>query len=178
MNLPISWVVAGAIPASQVVKQSASLAATSASHFFGGLLQTKLSPTSPRLADSGRSVPIEPSRTQKPSSDLRSWSDRVESLRTYLSDVMNKARASYGLSLDPNPSNSISISADGKGQPVLSGPEPLRTELENHMRLHPALVDEINELATQRESSGPLRLLPKQDAPSNAVEPWKLWIDV
>ena len=178
MNLPISWVIAGAIPVSQVVKQSASLAATSASHFFGGLMQTNLSQTNPQPADNGRSVQVEPDQNQKPSSGQRSWLSRVESLRTYLSNVVTKARVSYGLPPDPTLQNSISISANGKDQPVLNGPEPLRTEIENHLHQHPALVEEINELATQRECDGPLGLLPKLNVPSNAGEPWKLWIDV
>ncbi len=181
MNLPISWVVAGAIPASQVVKNTASYAATSASHFFGGLLQTNpsqknLSQKNTPQADSGHLVQIEPNRNQIPNSDPRSWSDRVESLRTYLSKVVTKACARYGLSSEPIESSSISITANGKDRPVISGPEPLRTELEHHLLEHPAIVGEINELAVQRETSGPLRLLPSQNAFSNTNEAWKLWL--
>ncbi len=176
MNLPVSWVVAGVIPASQLVKQTASYAATSASHFFGGLLQTNPSPINTPQADSGRSVPIESDRSLKPNSEQRSWSDRVESLRSYLSSVVTKARGGYGRTSDSSELTSFSITANGKDQPVISGPEPLRTELEHHLLEHPAIVGEIHELAVQRERSGPLRLLPSQTAFSNTTEAWKLWL--
>ena len=186
MNLPVSWVVAGVIPASQLVTRTASYAATSASHFFGDLLQSNPSPTNPPQinppkintpqADSGRSVPIESDRSQKPNSEQRSWSDRVESLRTYLSSVVTKARGGYGRSSDSSELTSFSITANGKDQPVISGPEPLRTELEHHLLEHPAIVGEINELAVQHERSGPLRLLPSPTAFSNTMEAWKLWL--
>ncbi len=176
MNLPISWVVAGVIPASQLVKHTASYAATSASHFFGGLLQTNPSQTNPPQADNGHSVPIESDRRLKPNSEQRSWSDRVESLRNYLSSVVTKARGSYGWSPESNELTSFSITANGKDQPVISGAEPLRTELEHHLLEHPAIVGEINELAAQRETSGPLRLLPSPTAFSNTTEAWKLWL--
>ncbi len=172
MNLPISWVVGGVIPASQAVKQVASLAATSASHFFGELLQTN----PPALAN-GRSVQIEQTQNQKASREKESWTDRVQSLRSYLSKVVADARVRYGLPTDLGNAESLSISSTGKGQPGLDGPEPMRTELEHYLQEHPALIHEINELALQSTRSEPLRLLPKQELNKNANEPWKLWID-
>ena len=172
MSLPISWIVGGAIPASQAVKQVASLAVTSASHFFGELLQTN-----PSAPDSGRSVQIEQTQNPNASSEKRSWADRVQSLRSTLSKVVTDARARYGLPTDSGNAESLSISSNGKGQPGLDGPEPLRTELEHHLQEHPALIQEINELALQRMRSEPLRLLPQQELTKNANEPWKLWID-
>ena len=172
MSLPISWVIGGAIPASQAVKQVASLAATSASHFFGELLQT-----SPSAPDSGRSVQIEQTQNQKASSEKKSWTDRVQSLRSYLSKVVTDVRARYGLPTNSDNAASLSISSTGKGQPILEGPEPMRTEVEHHLQEHSALIKEINELALQSSYSEPLRLLPKQKLNQNANEPWKLWID-
>ena len=172
MSLPIAWVVGGAIPESQAVKQVASLAATSASHFFGELLQTNRS-----APDSGRSVRAEQTRNPKASSDGKSWADRVQSLRSTLSKVIADARARYGLPTDSGNTESLSISSIGKDQPGLDGPEPWRTELEHHLQEHPALIQEINELALQSARSEPLRLLPQHELNTGAFEPWKLWID-
>jgi hypothetical protein len=71
----------------------------------------------------------------------------------------------------------ISISSNGKETPRLNGPEPLRTELENHLRDHPAIVQEINALALQSSSTGPLRLLPSSDEQERSAASWTLWID-
>ena len=172
MNLPISWLVGGAIPASQAVKQVASLAVTSASHFFGELLLTN-----PSAPDNGRLVQSEQTQNQRASSEKGNWADRVQSLRSTLSKVVAEARARYGLPTDSGNTESLSISSTGKGQPGLKGPEPLRTELEHYLQEHPALIHEINELALQRTRSEPLRLLPQQELNKSANEPWKLWID-
>ncbi len=172
MSLPISWVIGGAIPASQAVKQVASLAATSTSHFFGELLQKN-----PSTPDSGHSDRIEQTQNQKASSEKMSWADRVQSLRSILSKVVTDARTRYGLPTDSGDARSLSISSTGTGQPGLEGPEPMRTELEHHLQEHPALVHEINDLALQNNRSGPLCLLPQPELIKNANEPWKLWID-
>ena len=177
MSLPISWIVAGAIPASQAAKQVASFTATSASHFFGELLQTNSLPSSPLAPASGRSEQTEPTQNQKASSEKKSWPERAESLRNYLSRVVTDLRARYRLPTDSAKVEGLSISATGAGEPVLEGPEPLRTELQHHLQQRPSLINEINELALQRTRSGPLRLLPQHEPVANTGEPWKLWID-
>jgi hypothetical protein len=177
MTLPISWVVAGAIPAGLAANQTANLAATSANHFFGELLQKSPSSKSQVSTDNGLSVPIRSSQNPKASSDQKSWADRVESLRSRLSDTVKQARLRYGLSPESSPIGAVSISANGTDKPVLNGPEPLRSEIEKHLHEHPELVTEINELASQSKASSPLRLLPKQEATTSANEPWTLWLD-
>ncbi len=178
MNLPVSWVVAGAIPVSQALKKSADIAATSASHFFGELLQTNPSPSNkPTRVDNGLSAQSQQNQNPKASSEEKTWSDRVESIRSYLSKLVRESRARYGLASKSNEFDSISISANGKDQLVLSGPEPLRTELELQLQKRPALAKEINELALQSAHSGPLGLLPQPDSSGGPIGPWKLWID-
>jgi len=176
MNLPISWVVAGAIPATQAVKQVA-IAATSASHFFGELLQANLSPKNPLQAVNGRSEQIESSRNPNATSESKGWSERVDSIRNTLSKFVSNARARYGLTQDTNMREAIAISADGQGRPQISGPEPIRTELEQFLQSRPDLIQEFNELASQSSDTGPLRLLPGQELVFNRNEPWKLWLD-
>ena len=178
MTLPISWVVAGAIPAAQAAKQTVSLAATSANHFFGDLLQTSPSSKSPVSTDSGHSGPIRSSQNPKASNDQKSWADRVESLRSRLSDAVKQARLRYGLSPESSSTGAISISANGTDEPILKGPEPLRSELEKHLHEHPELVKEINDLASQSKASSPLRLLPQQERSASTNEPWTLWLDM
>ena len=182
MSLPISWVVAGAIPAGQAAKQVASFTATSASHFFGELLQTSsqqsnLSQSKLSTQGSGRLEQTGPTQNQKASSGKKSWPVRVESLRSYLSKVVSELRAHYPLPADSVKAGGLTISATGDGEPILEGPEPLRTELHHHLQQHPALVKEINDLALQSTRSGPLRLLPQQEAVANSADAWKLWID-
>ena len=192
MNLPIAWVVGGAIPAAQTAKQVANIAATSASHFFGELLQTNPAQTNPAQANptpanptpanpsaavSGRSGPNEPKQNRKASSESKSWSERVESIRNYLSKFVSDTRARYGQKNGAEKLDAVAISADGKGQPLLSGPEPIRTELEQFLRSNPDITKEINELASLSSESGPLRLLPKTDTGSRGSESWKLWLD-
>jgi hypothetical protein len=178
MTLPISWVVAGAIPAGQAAKQTVNLAATSASHFFGELLQKSPSSKGPASTDNGPSEPIQSSRNPKASNDQKSWAVRVESLRSRLSNAVQQARLRYGLSPESSPAGVVSISAAGQNQPVVNGPEPLRTELEKHLHEHPELVKEINELASQSRASSPLRLLPQSaESSANTNEPWTLWLD-
>ena len=177
MSLPISWIVAGAIPASQAAKQVASFTATSASHFFGELLQTISLPSSPLAPASGRSEQTEPTQNQKASSEKKSWPERAESLRSYLSRVVTDLRARYRLPTDSAKVEGLSISATGAGEPVLEGPEPLRTELQHHLQQRPSLINEINALALQGTRSGPLRLLPQHESVANTGVPWKLWID-
>jgi len=178
MSLPISWIVAGVIPASQAAKQVASFTATSASHFFGELLRTSSLPSSPLAPASGRSEQTEPTQNQKASSEKKSWPERAESLRNYLSRVVTDLRARYRLPTDSAKAEGLSISATGDGEPVLEGPEPLRTELQHHLQQRPTLINEINELALQRTRSGPLRLLPQHESVANTGDRWKLWIDV
>ena len=113
----------------------------------------------------------------KTNSDETTWTDRVDSVRRYLSKLVTESRARFGLTTSATQSDSISISANGKDQPVLSGPEPLRTELELQLQKRPALVKEINELALQSAQSGPLGLLPQPDSTGTSTRPWKLWID-
>ncbi len=178
MSLPISWVVAGAIPATQALKQTANLAATSASRFFGEFLQTSPIPQKPSAVDNGHSEPIEPTPKPKGSSgDSKSVGDRIESLRSYLLKFVNESRARYGLGPGTRKPESFSISSNGKEILRLNGPEPSRTELENHLRDHPAIVKEINELAQQKSSAGPLRLLPHSEIKGPTEEPWTLWLD-
>jgi len=177
MTLPISWVVAGAIPAGLAAKQTVNLAATSANHFFGALLQTSPSSKNPVSTDSGLSAAIQSSRNPKTGSDQKSWADRVESLRNRLSDAVKQTRLRYGLSPESSPTGAISISANGQNQPVLKGPEPVRSELEKHLHEHPELVKEINELASQSNDSGPLHLLPQSTSGTYEKEPWTLWLD-
>lgn len=177
MTLPISWVVAGAIPAGQAAKQTVSLAATSASHFFGELLQTSPSPKSPVSSGSGPSAPIQSIQNPKANNDQKTCSDRVEALRSRLSDAVKQARLRYGLSPEAGSADAVSISANGTDKPVLNGPEPLRSELEKHLHENPELVKEINELASQSKAASPLRLLPQSDISAGANEPWTLWLD-
>ena len=177
MTLPISWAVAGAIPAGQVAKQTLSLAATSASHFFGELLQTNQPSKSPVSKDSGLSVPIRTGRNLKASDNQKSWADRVESLKNRLSDAVKQAGLRYGLSPEPSPTRNISISANGVNPPVVNGPEPLRSELEKHLHEQPELANEINQLASQSKDSSPLRLLPQSESTVGTDESWTLWLD-
>ncbi len=177
MTLPISWVVAGAIPAGQAAKQTVNLAATSASHFFGELFQTSPSSKNPVSSDSGPSAPIQSSQNPKASNDPKSWADRVESLRNRLSDAVKQARLRYGLSPESGPADAVSISANGTDKPVLNGPEPVRSELEKHLHENPELVKEINELASHSKAASPLRLLPQQETSASTNEPWTLWLD-
>ena len=177
MNLPISWVVAEAIPTSQALKQVANYAATSASHFFGDLLQTDSTPPKPSASGSGRSVQSDQNPSLNPSSQKKSWSDRAESLRSYLSKFLMQSRGRYGLPPNAEMDQGISISADGSGAPTLTGPEPFRTELQNHLRENPSVVKELNDLAMERSTNEPLRLLPEHDSRKPPGEKWKLWLD-
>ena len=177
MTPPISWLVAGAIPAGQAVKQTANIAATSVSHFFGELLQTSPSSKNPASQDSGPSAPIQSNPNSTRSSGPKSWADRVESLRSRLSDAVQQARLRYGLSPESSPTGDLSISATGQNVPAVNGPEPLRSELEKHLHEHPELVKEINELASQSKASSPLRLMPQSESSSNDKGPWTLWLD-
>lgn len=177
MNLPISWVVAGAIPATQAVKHVANVAATSASHFFGELLQSNPSTKNPLQAVNGRSVQSESSRNPNVFSESKSWSERVDSLRNTLSKFASNARARYGLTQDAKKREAVAISADGQGRPQINGPEPIRTELEQFLQSRPDLLQEFSELASQSSDSGPLRLLPDRESASKGNEPWKLWLD-
>ena len=180
MSLPISWVVAGAMPATQALKLTANLAGTSASHFFGELLQKSPPPQKQSAVDSGRSEQIEPTQTPKSiRNDGKSLTDRIQSLRSSLSKFVNESRVRLGLGPGTGKTEGISITSNGKETPRLSGPEPLRTELEIHLRENPAIVQEINAVALQKSSAGPLRLLPTTSSeirePQN--EPWTLWVD-
>jgi len=177
MNLPISWVVAGAIPATQAVKQVANIAATSASHFFGELLQANPSSKNPLQAVNGRSVQSESSRNPNATSESKGWSERVDSLRNTLSKFISNARARYGLTQDTKTREAVAISADEQDRPQISGPEPIRTEIEQFLQSRPDLVQEFSELASQSSDSDPLRLLPGQELASKGSEPWKLWLD-
>jgi len=177
MNLPISWVVAGAIPATQTVKQVANIAATSASHFFGELLQANPSSKNPSQAVNGRSVQIESSRNPNATSESKGWSERVDSLRNYLSKFASNARARYGLTQDTKTREAVAIYSDGQGRTQISGSEPIRTELEQFLQSRPDLIQEFNELASHSPNSGPLRLLPDRESSSKGNEPWKLWLD-
>ena len=177
MNLPISWVVAGAIPATQAVKQVANLAATSASHFFGELLQANPLSKNTLQAANGRSEQIESSRNPNATSESIGWSERVDSIRNTLSKFVSNARARYGLTQDTNTQEAVAISADEQGRPRISGPEPIRTELEQFLQSRPDLIQEFNELASQSSDSGPLRLLPGQELASKRNDPWKLRLD-
>jgi len=176
MSLPISWVAAGAIPAAQALKHTVNLAATSASHLFGELLQTSPSRPNPAVVDSGRSEPIEPIQNPKPSNS-QSLADRIESLRNYLSKFVNESRARYGLGSETGKTDSISISSNGKDALVLNGPEPSRTELESHLREHPAIVREINEVSLQTSTAAPLRLMPGSNTQELANPSWTLWLE-
>lgn len=178
MSLPISWVVAGAIPASQAIKQTANFAATSASRFFGEFLQTNPVSQSPSVVDNGHSEQIEPILNTKGSrNDGKSLGERIDSLRSYLSKFVNESRARYGLGPATGKPDSFSISSNGRETPKLNGPEPARSELENHLQENPAIINEINELALQSSSTAPLRLLPKSGGQVPMHEPWILWID-
>ena len=178
MSLPISWVVAVAIPASQAAKQVANFTATSANLFFGELLQTSSQQTKLSAQGNGRLEPTEPpTPNQKASSEKKGWPERVESLRSHLSEVVSGFRARYPLPTDSVHAEGLSISATGEGEPFLEGPEPMRTELHQYLQRHPTLIHEINELASQCARSGPLRLLPQQDTVANSGDAWKLWID-
>ncbi len=178
MNLPIAWVVAGAIPTGQALKKTADIAATSVSHFFGELLQKNPPPSNRSTAvDNGRSAQFQQNQIPKANSEQKTWADRVESIRSTLSKLVAESRTRFGLPTNSTQSESISISANGKDQPVLSGPEPLRTELEHQLQKRPTLVNEINALALESSHSGPLGLLPRPFSPGNSIGPWKLWID-
>ena len=176
MSLPISWVVAGAIPAAETLKRTANLAATSASHLFGALLQTAPSQSNPITLDSGRSAPIEPSQTKKADSNSN-LSDRIDALRNVLSKFVNESRARFGLGTKTGESDGISIESNGKDAPSLRGPEPLRTSLENHLQDHPEILKEINEVASQKSSAAPLRLLPNSIQNESDKPTWTLWIE-
>ena len=182
MNLPISWVVGGAIPTAQAARKVANIAATSASHFFGELLQTNpattnLTTPNPSPAVNGRSEPNEPKQTLRASSESKSWYERVDSIRNSLSKFVADTRARYGQKQGAEKQEAVAISADGTGQPLLSGPEPIRTELEQFLRSNPYITKEINELASQSVETDPFRLLPKTGTGSKGSEPWKLWLD-
>jgi len=178
MNLPISWVAAAAIPASQLAKQSASFAASSASHFFGDLLRPE-----PQLAANGLSVPTESKASQSPSKDLSdskndslSWSDRLDSLRALLSKGVGVARSKFGLSSSSTKGDELSITSTGSGFPKVEGAEPIRTELENFLADQPELMEEIRRLANAQIASEPLRWLPTHGIPSDANAPLRIWV--
>jgi hypothetical protein len=177
MNLPISWVVAGAIPVSQAIRQASSLGVTSASHFFGDLLQSNRPSSSLLIAGNGRSELVEKSQSPKALSERESWSDRVESVRSYLSKVLDESKARAGLPNNFDSSDRIAILSSGKGDPIVKGVEPLRSEVERFLRDHPKLVQEINDLALERAPAGPLQWLPKRDDTNHTDEPWTLWLD-
>jgi len=174
----MSWVVAGAIPTSQALKQVANYAATSASHFFGDLLQTDLTQSKLSAPDNGLSAQSVQSPIPNPRSQKQSWADRAESLRSYLSKFVKESRSRYASLSSSEGAQGISILTDGKGTPTLSGSEPLRTELENHLHENPLVVKELNDLALERSTNEPLRLLPDHQQRQPQDEPWKLWLDV
>ena len=122
-------------------------------------------------------MPIDSKLNPKASSESKSWSQRVDTLRTYLSRFVSDSRARYVQTQDVGKSEAVAISADGHGQPLLSGPEPIRTELEQFLQSRPDLTNEINELALRSSDSGPLHLLPNTAVATNGSKPWKLWID-
>lgn len=197
MSLPISWVVAGAIPATQALKQTVQLAGTSASHFFGELLQTNpppasLQPARQSAAGNGRSEENAPNLTPRLNSgdgkddgkgvSGKGLDGRIETLRRSLAKFLDESRSRFGLKAGSGDGvagdgESLSITANGREPLRLKGPEPLRTELENHLRDHPEIVQEINALALQKSNAGPLRLMPSSDKRAAASEPWTLWLD-
>lgn len=158
MNLPISWLAAAAVPSAQIVQKATQSAASSASHFFGDLLQS-----SPKVAANGRSEAAASNQTannSKPASAKSgSLSDRLTALRDHLASVVKRFRSS---SAAPGDGEAIKteIIADGVGTPSVNASDDLRVSLENYLAANPSLVAEINAVARESISSDPLSMLP------------------
>ena len=174
MNLPISWVAAAVLPASQAVKATANLASKSASQFFGNHMQAD-----PPAAANGPSVSASSSSQSIPRSNdsTKSWNDRFESLRLYLGKVAADARGKFNVAAGTLKTNGLAITSDGQSKPIVEGPEPARTELEQHLALHPNVAKELTELAATKSNAEPLRLLPNRQPSSEPSGIFKLWLD-
>jgi|GEM_PF-2159597 len=173
MNLP--WVVAAAIPASQVARQVTSAAATSVSHFFGELLQNA---SSAPAANGPSAAAAQASNHSIPNSDSKSFADRVDALRNLLSKSVKDIKSRYGwedVGLQAVDSNqgSISIVADGRSAPEVDAPEPIRTELENLLAENPAIGQEFSELAVLHKEQSPLGWLPRS---AEGIEKLRIWL--
>jgi hypothetical protein len=172
MNLPISWVAAAALPASQAVRQTANVAVKSASHFFGSLVQGEAT-----TRDSGQSETIGTSK-RPANSGPKSWTERVDAIRTQLARFVSDARAKYGDSSSRSAAGSLAVEASGPDAPLqVIGPEPIRTELQQHLLERTELSDEIKSLAATQSAEEPLRWLPNQDKSQGAASAFRIWLD-
>jgi hypothetical protein len=170
MNLPISW-VAAAGPASQLIKQTANLAARSASSIFGDLLQA--APAQPHNG------PLEQTSTatssQKSKNESLSWTDRLESIRSQLSKLVEQSRLKFGLPMTAASAEGFSLVADSHSVSRVMGPEPIRTDLENSLADNPVLTQEIRSVARDKPWSNPAESLNHQYTP-RLPDSLRIWI--
>jgi hypothetical protein len=172
MNLPISWVAAAALPASQAVKQTANVAVKSASHFFGNLVQGEAT-----TRDNGQSQTIGTSK-RPASSPAKTWAERVDSIRTQLARFVSDARAKYGDVSSRSNEGGLAVESTGPDASLqVIGPEPMRTELAQHLSERTELTDEIKSLAASQSAEEPLRWLPSHDPSAGKANTFRIWLD-
>lgn len=162
MNLPISWLAAAAVPSAQIVQKAAQSAASSASHFFGDLLQS-----SPKAAANGRLEAGASNQTANSgnasTNKSASLSERIDALKEHLAAVVKRLRSSSPSQGEPQDDTSAiktEIIADGRGIPSVNASDDIRVSLENYLNANPSLIAEINSVARESTASDPLSMLP------------------
>jgi len=181
MNLPLAW--AAALPASLVVKQSVEQTLNSASHFFGDMLRATTTPESKSKentgSDNGLSVPATRASNPKASEPSPDWSDRLASLKKKLGKIVEETRVRWGLPLHASSNEGVQISIDGTGKISVSGPEPIRAEVESTVLNDTSLVQGLRDVASARPDS--LGLFNRQNSMPSPnpidVDPFRIWID-
>ena len=156
--------------------QGTSQLAHKTTQAFGDLL-SQINP----LQDNGLSEATSPNQdrqlvtngelpeTTSSSDAANSFQSRLESLRNRLQKWLTETGEKLGANFK---SDSISIQLDPDQNIVVDGPEPLRSELLNHLHSDKSLVDDLKQLQTDQPS--PLQWLPPMAAnPLSTGEPTK-----
>jgi hypothetical protein len=144
MNLPVSWLSLGAIPAVPALGKVAKMLSHSAQQAFGNHLHE------PVPSGNGPSA-INPSTS--PKSKSKASGDK---LADELKQIVNRLRQSLGFDQEPL-DEPLEIESTGDGFPSVLGPSPLQEMLRDHLRGHPELVERFNQHAREELDQDPLR---------------------
>lgn len=145
MNLPI-FLGAIAVPAKQIVQQT-GLVASSTNLLFGNLLRTE-----PTMLVNGRSEGASPTtqKTKSNTSTSKDWDSQFEAIRERLRSILDRSRIEFGLNSLQHAASEFSLSLGAESSPVVHGPEPMRTDVENVIRNDRGLVAELQNLISSR----------------------------
>jgi hypothetical protein len=169
MNLPLVW--AAALPSSLAVKQSVEQTLSSTSHFFGDILRTTTStensPKGNKSSDNGLLELPTPASNPNDKSPSDDWPGRLNALKKRLGKIVEEARVRWGLPFKGIAQDGVKVEMDGAGKINVTGPDPIRTEVEKVVLGDPALVQDLREIASSRPSV----------SPALGDEPFRIWID-